>query len=123
MCPYFWKPLSSGKHNDQVNIVAIFNGPGKLVRVGARVVYINLDDVQKLIFLREEGLFHSGKLSGEMAQAFTHVFPLYGHHLGAICELPVRCMNMYVDRHVLSFRALLSPHPGENRNDHNLGFC
>jgi len=38
--------LSSGKHDDEVNVVAVLNGFHELIRVRGGMIDINLDDVE-----------------------------------------------------------------------------
>jgi hypothetical protein len=73
--------LSSGKHNDKVNFVAILDGFNKFIWVRAGMIDINFDSVEQFIFLAKQHLLHSWELLDELAQTFTHRIPLDCYHL------------------------------------------
>jgi hypothetical protein len=92
---------SSGKHNDQMDLIAIPHGLRELIRVRGGMIDINFNDVVQFIFFGKQRLVHSRELSDELAQTFTHGIPLNGYHLQAVRKLSMSCMNVYFDRHVL----------------------
>lgn len=94
--------LSASKHDDKVDVVTILNGFNQLIRKGTGVVEINFNNIEQFIFFSKERFFHLGELIDEMVQAFSNGIPPNLYHLQAVGKLPMSCMDVYFDRHVLS---------------------
>jgi hypothetical protein len=93
--------LPSSQHNEEVNLVAILDGPKEFIGICGGMIQIDFDSVKKFIFFRKECLLHSGVLFDQLVQTFTDGIPLYGYHFRAVGELSVCGMDVYLSGHVL----------------------
>jgi hypothetical protein len=84
--PFF---LSSRKHHEKMNIVAILNSFSELVGVCGGMIDKNLNGVEQFILLGKQRLLDSGELGDEVVEALAYCIALHGHDILAIGELPV----------------------------------
>jgi hypothetical protein len=89
--------LSSSKHDDKVNFIALLDRLHKFIRVGGGVIHINLDEVVQFVFFDKQRLLHPGELLDKMVQAFSDGIPLDFYHLQAIRILAMRRMKVHFD--------------------------
>ena len=89
--------LSAGKHEDEVNLVAVVDGLDEFVGVGAGMIEIEFNDVMQFILSGKDGLLHSGELLDEVIQTFSNGFSLHGHNLPAIGISAMSRMYMNFD--------------------------
>lgn len=90
---------TAGEHHDEMNLIAVLDGFGKFIRVGAGMVEVNLHHVMKFIFFREDSFLHSRKLLNELIQTFPDRFSSYRHNLLTVSISAVSGMNMNFDWH------------------------
>jgi hypothetical protein len=93
--------LPSSEHEDQMNLVSVLNGFGKLVGMSAGMVDIDFNDMMQFIFSGKDRLFHPGILPDEVVQAFPDGLSLHGHDLPAVGITAMCRMNVYLNGHVL----------------------
>ena len=98
--PFLTFPLSSGKHHDKVDVVAILNGFNEFIGVGRGIIDKNLNIVLQFVFSDKQRFLHSGKLPDELVQTFAHCSPLHRYHLQAVGILTMSGMNMDINRHI-----------------------
>jgi hypothetical protein len=84
--PFF---LSSGKHHEKVNIVAILDRFSEFIRVRGGMIHKHLNDVKQFILFGKQRPLHSRELGHEVVEAFPYGIALHGHDILAIGELPM----------------------------------
>jgi len=96
----YFAGLSAGKHNEQVEFIAVPNRRGEFMRVNAGMIYQNFHEVEQFVISGKQGFLHFRKLPDEVFQAFAHGIPLHGYRFPAAGKLPMRCVDMYGNSHV-----------------------